>query len=77
MPKAKDNSVTAMIGFTLPQLHTGKNWFVDFMAYDPVSNRMKRKKYMLDHKKKIRERRLLASILITNITQKLLKGWNP
>ena len=66
-----------MVGFTLPQLHTGKSWYVDFFAWDPVSERMKRKKYMLDRKKKVSERRLMAALLISNITQRLIKGWNP
>ena len=65
------------MGYTLPQLHTGKSWYVDFFAWDPVSERMKRKKYMLDRCKTVSERRTMASLLITSITQRLMKGWNP
>ena len=46
--KRRSNSIKEIIGYTLPKLHTGKNWYVDFMAYDPAEGRMKRKKYMLD-----------------------------
>ena len=66
-----------IIGFTLPRLHTGKNWYVDFFAYDPVSNGMKRKKYMLDREKRASERRIMATLLISNLTQRLIQGWNP
>ena len=77
MPIPDGNSSTALIGFTLPRLHKGKNWYVDFFAYDPVSDRMKRKKYMLDRQKKKSERHIMATMLITNITQRLIQGWNP
>ena len=70
-------SANFLVGFTLPQLHTGKSWYVDFFAWDPVSERMKRKKYMLDRTKKPSDRRAIAALLITNITQRLIKGWNP
>ena len=70
-------SGAALVGYTLPQLHTGKSWYVDFFAWDPVSERMKRKKYMLDRCKTVSERRTMASLLITSITQRLMKGWNP
>ena len=77
MPIPDDNSSSALIGFTLPRLHKGKNWYVDFFAYDPVSDRMKRKKYMLDRQKRSSERYIMAAMLITNITQRLIQGWNP
>ena len=50
---------------------------MDFFAYDPVSDRMKRKKYMLDRQKRSSERYIMAAMLITNITQRLIQGWNP
>ena len=77
MPITDFLSCTELIGYTLPQLHTGKSWYVDFFAWDPVSEHMKRKKYMLDKIKKVSERRVVASLLITNITQRLMRGWNP
>ena len=70
-------STSRIIGFTLPRLHTGKNWYVDFFAYDPVSDGMKRKKYMLDRTRNRTERRKMATLLITNLTQRLIQGWNP
>ncbi len=70
-------SSSLIIGFTLPRLHTGKNWYVDFFAYDPVSNGMKRKKYMLDRTHGRSARRKMATLLISNLTQRLIQGWNP
>ena len=79
MPKDEVFSASAndIVGFTLPRLHTGKSWYVDFFAWDPVSNGMKRKKYMLDRQKSRSERHVMAAMLITNITRRLIRGWNP
>ena len=72
----KNLSTRDIIGYTLPRLHTGKSWYIDFFAYDPTIDRLKRKKYMLDRYNK-KERKLIATVLITNLTQKLIAGWNP
>ena len=78
MPLHEDLLTPAqIIGFTLPRLHTGKNWYVDFFAYDPVSDGMKRKKYMLDRTRNRSDRRKMATLLISNLTQRLITGWNP
>ena len=65
-----------MIAYTLPRLHTGKNWYVDFTCFDPISRKMKRKKYMLDGIKNRNQRHTRAAELITAITYKLQSGWN-
>lgn len=70
-------SSKAIVEFTLPKLHKGKQWYVDFFAYDPALGRMRRKKYMLDHYKKAKERENIATILIHNLFEKLKVGWNP
>ncbi len=44
----KGSPLAAIVSYTLPKLHTGKNWYVDFTCYDPAEQKMKRKKYMLD-----------------------------
>lgn len=67
-----------IVGFTLPVLHTkGGYWYVDFTAFDPVSGRMKRKKYMLNRYKTDHKKRMMGTLLIHNITAKLTAGWNP
>lgn len=67
-----------VVGFTLPVMHTtGGNWYVDFYAHDPVSGRMRRKKYMLNKYKTERNKRVMGSLIIHNLTAKLTAGWNP
>ena len=75
--KRKGSPLAAIISYTLPKLHTGKSWYVDFMCYDPAEQKMKRKKYMLDGYDKITERRKMAMDIITSVTQRLRSGWNP
>ena len=71
------NGMGGILGFTLPRLHHGKQWYVDFFAYDPAGDRMKRKKYMLDHIVGRSERCRMATLLMTRLTERLLQGWNP
>lgn len=70
--KRKGASLYNIVSYTLPKLHTGKNWYIDFKAYDPLEQKMKRKKYMLDSIDKISIRRKRAAELIANISQQLL-----
>lgn len=72
----KNLSPRNILGYTLPRLHTGKSWYVDFYAYDPTIDGLKRKKLMLDRYPKS-ERRYVASALIADITTRLKGGWNP
>ena len=75
--KRKGSSLATIVSYTLPTLHTGKNWYVDFTAYDPAEQKMKRKKYMLDGISKITERRKRAVDIIATVTARLRSGWNP
>ena len=34
LSKRKGASIDNIIGYTLPKLHTGKNWYIDFKSYD-------------------------------------------
>ena len=70
-------SSKCIVQFTLPRLHKGKQWYVDFFAYDPARDGMRRKKYMLDRYKNVNDRENLACILIHNLFEKLKLGWNP
>lgn len=70
-------SEKVIVQFTLPRLHKGKQWYVDFFAFDPSRDCMRRKKYMLDHYKSERDRENVAAILIHNLFEKLKVGWNP
>lgn len=73
----KGASLTEILNYTLPKLHTGKTWYVDFTCYDPAEQKMKRKKYMLDGIEKMSERRKRAADIIATVTSRLRSGWNP
>ena len=70
-------SIASVIPYTLPKLHTGKNWYVDFMAFDPLEERMKRKKYMLDGIPRKADRKARAAEIIAALQGKLRSGWSP
>ena len=65
------------MGFSIPKLYKGKEWYVGFTAFDPVSGKRKRKKYMLNKYKRAKEREAAASIIIHNLFELLKSGWNP
>ena len=73
----KKSSFREILTYTLPKLHTGKYWYVDFSCIDPSTREMKRKKYMLNNIDKITDRRKVAAEIITNVTHRLRTGWNP
>ena len=70
--KRKGSSRYEVMRYSLPVFHSGKSNYVDFLAYDPVSGTMRRKKYMLDHIRKVSERKAQAAELMANITRKVL-----
>ena len=41
--------------YTPPVLHTGKDWYIDFYAFNPVDGVMKRKKIKLNFIKSVKE----------------------
>ena len=76
--KRRGASLMEVVTYTLPKLHcTKKNWYVDFLALDPATRVLRRKKYMLDSIKNICDRKDRASEIITNVTIRLRQGWNP
>ena len=75
--RRNNSSLSSVISYTEPKLHTGKTWYIDFTAYDPLEQKMKRKKYMLDGIPKLTDRRRRANEIITNLNIKLRSGWNP
>ena len=64
-------------GWTMPRLVEGKETFISFYAFDPISGRNKRKKYMLGRCKTRREVHRRSRDMIHNIAKKLGEGWNP
>ena len=66
-----------VFGYTIPRLHEGKKWYVDFYAIDPSTGEARRKKFYVPDMKTKRERRAFADSLIERVTSKLRIGWNP
>lgn len=75
--RKKLNSLSEVLKFTYPKLHTGGKWYVDFYAYDPATGTMRRKKFHLDNIEKIKDRRNRANELIESLTKLLREGWSP
>ena len=63
--------------WTYPVLHQGRQWYVDFFAFDPSRGRMRRKKFMLERYHSKKAKRTMASELIHGLVEKLKMGWNP
>lgn len=75
--RTHDRSTKEIMSYTPPKLHTGKEWYVGFNAFDPAKNEMRRKKVKLNFIDKIGERRKYADGLIKRLNVKLENGWNP
>lgn len=63
--------------WTPPVFHRGKENYIDFYAFDPAVGKLKRKKIMVDHFHSLRQRNTYVRQLIEELTQKLVRGWNP
>ena len=73
----QQSGCSAVKFYTPPKLHTGKDWYVDFYAFDPASGTMRRKKFKLNNIPNKRDRRVYASDLMSRIFEELQAGWNP
>lgn len=71
------SSLKEIQGFTPPVLHTGKDWYIDFYAFNPVHGEMRRKKIKLNFIEKVGERRKYAKDYMNRLSEKLSLGWNP
>lgn len=76
-PRKSTAKLVDVLGYTLPKLHEGKKWYVDFYAPDPETKEVRRKKYYVDGVKGKRARRAAADSIIAKLTTKLRSGWNP
>ncbi len=73
----KTSALNFIKAYTPPTLHTGKEWYIDFYAFDPSMEKMRRKKIKLNHISNVRMRRRYAADLIERIFVELQQGWNP
>lgn len=65
-----------IVDFIPPQRHDGEHSYVWFSQVDPLTGKMKRKKYMLDRFRKGKERDIMAYRIIANILNQVAHGWN-
>ena len=67
-----------VINFIPPKYHNSKTEpYVSFYARDPLSGKLKRKKYMVGRFRKGKERNFMVAQIIANIYNKVSNGWNP
>lgn len=76
-PKFQTGKVSNLVGYTYPTLHKGKDWYVDFYAFDPAGNKMRRKKYFIGKDLKLSEKNRRAAEIIEVASKQLMQGWNP
>ena len=65
-----------IVDFIPPQRHDGTHSYIWFSQVDPLTGKLKRKKYMLDRFRKGRERDMVANRIIGNILNQVSHGWN-
>ncbi|MDD4636844.1 MAG: site-specific integrase [Bacteroidales bacterium] len=64
--------------YTLPELKRGKETYIAFRAFDPLTGKLKRKKIKLNHLKgTAADKKKYTNDLLKRIILKLEKGWNP
>jgi len=71
------SDLAQIVAYTPPQLHTGKEWYIDWYSFDPLLNKLHRKKIKLNHIKNKVQRRKYANDLILRLGEQLRTGWNP
>ena len=75
--KRSETNLGNVLGYTIPRLHEGKEWYVDFKAIDPETRELRRKKYYITKLKSKREMRAVAAALIEKLSSNLRQGWTP
>lgn len=65
-----------VVGYSLPRLHKGEKWYVDFYQMDRARGCMRRKKYYINMAMAVRERTKYARELIARLSTLLRCGWN-
>ena len=65
-----------VVGYSLPRVHKGEKWYVDFYQMDRGRGCMRRKKYYINMAMAVRERTKYARELIARLSTLLRCGWN-
>lgn len=67
----------SLLKYLPPTLTEGKEWYITYHAFYPVTGKMKRVRIKLNRIKSLGDRRVFAKRLISDINHKLVNGWNP
>lgn len=63
--------------YSPPRLHTGREWYISFKAFDPAQGKLRLKRIKINHIQSVKERRKYAKDFIMRLSEKLVQGWNP
>ena len=63
--------------YTMPVLREGSVWYIEFYAFDPAVNKLRRKRIKINRIKSVSKRRTYARDVMRRIAQQLSEGWNP
>lgn len=73
----RNGNCSNIVGYTPPTLHKGVRWFVDFTAWDPAQDAMRRKRCYIKDSLSVPAKKHRASEIIAVLTKQLSQGWNP
>ena len=73
----RNGNCSNIVGYTPPTLHKGVRWFVDFTAWDPARDAMRRKRCYIKESLSVPAKKQRASEIIAALTKLLSQGWNP
>lgn len=71
------SSFLEIVSYTIPQLYTGKCWYIGYTAFNPAVGKLSRVRIKLNHIEKLKERKIYATGLMYRLTKQLENGWNP
>lgn len=73
----RNGNSSNIMGNTPPTLHKGVRWFVDFIAWDPVRNAMRRKRCYIKDSLSVSVKKRSASVIIAVLIKQFSQDWNP
>ena len=78
MTNHEKTRIDEIVSYTPPQLYTGKEWYIGFMAFDPALGKLHRKRIKINHVHGgVCAKRKYAQDLLKRLNEQLSQGWNP
>ena len=71
------NHSLAATGYSLPELHTGNCWYIDYYTWDTARGRGTRHRVKLDRYRKKPRGKAYAREVVASLTAQLRRGWRP